>query len=170
MASNVKDYLLPSSGPIPNNPRLPLLVYPQAFPGCTSTEIRNHFHAHNWGKSWVNGVFSYHHFHSNSHEVLGCFAGSATVQFGGEDGPRIDMKAGDAVLIPAGVGHKNLRSTPDFGVVGAYPPGTTHDLCVGQGDPDKARASIAAVPIPDTDPVLGTSGGILTHWPLPDQP
>lgn len=97
--------------------------------------------------------------------MLGCFAGEATVQFGGEDGPQISISAGDAVLIPAGVGHKRLNSTPDFGVVGAYPAGSQHDLCTGEGDPDILIRNIASVARPDCDPITGQNGAMQEHWP-----
>lgn len=161
----IKDYLLPPSGPIPNNSRFPLLVYASAFPvNVTSSRIRDHFHANHWGNSWVNGVFSYHHFHSNAHEVLGCFSGEATIRFGGEDGPAITLTAGDAVLIPAGVGHKKLTATSSFGVVGAYPAGSHHDLCTGEGDPDTTAKTIASIPPPSLDPLTGKSGGVCELW------
>ena len=59
---------------------------------------------------------------------------------------RFRVKAGDAVLIPAGVGHKRLSSSHDLLVIGAYPGGQWADL-MREGAEDKAgiRARIAAV-------------------------
>ena len=66
--------------------------------------------------------------HSSSHEVLGCYRGSAGVLLGREQGELLTLEAGDAVLIPAGVGYFNKRSSSDFGVVGAYPRGIDWDM------------------------------------------
>ncbi len=124
---------LPDDGSIPNNPELPLLIYSDAFDLSGDSRrdaslILEVFHRNNWGNSWVNGVFGYHHYHAEAHEVLGCFSGSATVLFGGEQGVEVEVKAGAVVVIPSGVGHKKLRGSSDFGVVGAYPPGPSPDM------------------------------------------
>nr|WP_240795509.1 cupin domain-containing protein [Aquibacillus halophilus] len=67
------------------------------------------FRTNNWKNSWTGGVFSYHHFHSNSHEVLGVISGQAKIMFGGNHGLSLNIYAGDAVVIPAGVGHKHIE-------------------------------------------------------------
>jgi uncharacterized protein YjlB len=164
--SECRAILLQPRGGIPNHPEYPLLVYPGAFPDDVSAEeIRNRFHENEWGKSWINGVFSYHHFHSNAHEVLGCFSGNATVQFGGEGGPEIEIPPGAVVVIPAGVGHRKVRSSVDFGVVGAYPPGESCDVCGDEGESaDSLVCRIASVPLPPTDPVSGRDGALFDHW------
>jgi uncharacterized protein YjlB len=163
-------HLLGPSGSIPNHPTFPLLVYPGAFPpGATPESIRELFASHLWGDSWVNGVFSYHHFHSCAHEVLGCFAGEARVQFGGPGGPEVEIRSGDAVVIPAGVGHRNLGSSRDFAVVGAYPPGEDRDVCSGgEFSEEEARQRIASVPLPPADPIAGTEGPLFSHWLPPE--
>ena len=91
-----------------------------------------------WGGSWRNGIFPFHHYHSTSHEVLGIARGSARVRFGGEKGQTVEVAAGDVVVIPAGVGHKNEGSSPDLLVIGAYPEGRDYDLC--RGEPGRAAA------------------------------
>ena len=75
------------------------------------------------------------------------------------------MKAGDAVLIPAGVGHKRLSASHDLLVIGAYPGGQWADL-MREGAEDKAgiRARIAAVPLPPADPVGGHDGAVMKLW------
>lgn len=57
------------------------------------------------------------------------------------------------ILIPAGVAHKNLENQ-DFAVVGAYPKGRSYDMNTGKSKerPD-ADINIAAVPIPEADPL-----------------
>ena len=55
--------------------------------------------------------------------LLGVYSGTARVQLGGEGGMTHTIHPGDVIIIPAGVAHKNLGDSPDFGVVGAYPAG-----------------------------------------------
>ncbi len=163
---NIESQLLCEADGVPNNPKLPLLVYSDAFPdGVDSSDIESCFSRNGWQGIWVNGVFSYHHFHSNAHEVLGCFSGSAQVQFGGASGPVLSITAGEAVLIPAGVGHCKIESSPDFGVVGAYPPGPANDL-YQESEPNLENLieNIGSVPIPEIDPVFGKTGPMLEHW------
>jgi uncharacterized protein YjlB len=81
--------------------------------------MEERFLANHWTNSWRNGIYTFHHFHSTSHEVLGIYRGSASVRLGGEHGQDLIVEAGDVVVIPAGVGHKNLGATRQFGVVGA---------------------------------------------------
>ncbi|MBX6321926.1 MAG: cupin domain-containing protein [Rhodospirillaceae bacterium] len=154
-------------GRIPNNPRLPLLVYPGVLPrqGDVAAACERLFQANGWGGGWRDGIFPYHHFHSTAHEVLGIVRGSARVLFGGQSGVAVDVEAGDVVVIPAGVGHKRLAASPDLLVVGAYPHGQPVDLCKGEaGAADRVRAAIARVPVPPADPVHGPDGPLVRHW------
>ena len=113
----------------------------------------------------MNGVFSYHHYHATAHEVLGCFSGSARVLFGGEEGVEIEVKAGAAVVIPAGVGHKNIGCSSDFGVVGAYPPAQGPDMKYGEpNERPRCFGEIARVASPEMDPVCGTGGPLCREW------
>ena len=80
-------------------------------------------------------------------------------------GAVVDLNAGDAVVIPAGVAHKGEAASPDLLIVGAYPGGRGPDLRVaGKGDRGQALANIAAVSLPATDPVGGSSGPIIERW------
>jgi uncharacterized protein YjlB len=152
-------------GHIPNN-RLPLLLYRDVLPtGITADDLQNEFAKNRWTNSWDNGIYSFHHYHSTSHEVLGIYKGNAQLQLGGEKGKKISVKAGDVIVIPAGVGHKNLGSSDDFGVVGAYPDGRTWDVLKGEpGERPSADKNIAALAIPDFDPLLGKSDGLRKMW------
>ena len=160
-----QSFFFKDDGKIPNS-QLPVLLYKNAFEtGPTASKLQKHFASNNWTNSWDNGVYSFHHYHSTSHEVLGIYAGSAMLHLGGEKGEKIEVEAGDIIIIPAGVGHKNLTSSDDFGVVGAYPDGRNWDLLKGEpGERPKADKTIAALPIPDTDPLLGKSGGLKNIW------
>jgi len=154
-------------GSIPNS-ALPLLVYRQAFvlgASDLAATIEEHFARHDWTGSWRASVFPFHHYHSKTHEVLAVYRGTATLQFGGEKGRKFVVKPGDVVVIPAGVGHKRVESGPDFSVVGAYPGGRIWDLLRGLPDErPRADRNIAAVPLPDNDPIAGPGGPLKQIW------
>ena len=77
------------------------------------------------------------------------------------------LQPGDVVVIPAGVGHKNLDASRDLLVVGAYPPGQDWDLCRGATDERPwALGNIAKVPLPTTDPIYGEQGLLLAYWAM----
>jgi uncharacterized protein YjlB len=154
-------------GVIPNN-RHPLLLYRGVIDlrsADPASQIQKHFAANSWTNSWRNGIYPFHHYHSTSHEVLGVYRGSATVRLGGEQGRDFTVQAGDVIVIPAGVGHKNLGGSDDFGVVGAYPDGRQWDLLTGRpGERPKADQNIAALPVPGNDPVYGLNGPLRKIW------
>ena len=54
----------------------------------------------------------------SAHEVLCVVGGNASIAFGGPEGEKIEVEAGDVVVIPAGVGHCNAGSSGDFTVIG----------------------------------------------------
>ena len=91
-------YRLADDGRIPNNPTLPLLVYravlrhrgEDAAEECESLFARN-----GWCGGWHNGIYAYHHYHPNAHEVLGIVRGAARVRFGGDRGPLLSLDTGD---------------------------------------------------------------------------
>lgn len=153
-------------GKIPNS-KFPLILYRNAFQDRGNRGalwLEKTFASNNWTNSWRNGIYSFHHYHSTSHEVLGVDAGQALVQLGGEAGEKVNIKAGDIIVIPAGVGHKNLGGK-GLGVVGAYPDGRSWDL--NRGLPEerpKADENIAALPIPSADPLLGSKDGLKKIW------
>lgn len=163
-----ESYLFADDGDIPNN-RNPLIVYQGAIdPGAGDPAVafEELFHANGWGRSWRSVVFPFHHYHSNTHEALGIAHGEVTLRMGGEAGGRtIVARAGDALLIPAGVGHKRVSPTDGLMVVGAYPPGPPYDLLrEGAGDKAAIRDRVAAVPLPPTDPIGGKDGPVFQIW------
>lgn len=153
-------------GVFPNS-RFPLLLYRSALtPDEASPEaMESLFAACGWPPAWRASVFTYHHYHSTAHEVLGVASGSARLMLGGPKGREFEVQPGDVIVIPAGVGHRRLSSSADFLVVGGYPPGQDWDLLRGEpGDRPKADANIAAVAMPVTDPVTGRPDPLADLW------
>ena len=164
---SVEQHLFADDGIVPNNPRLPLIVYravldtgPGAAAACEAL-----FAANGWSGGWRGGVYPYHHYHSTAHEALGIVAGSAQVRLGGEGGAVVALHAGDVVVIPAGVAHKGEATSLDLLIVGAYPEGRGPDMRVpGKGDRERALANIERVPTPAADPVRGAVGPLVERW------
>jgi uncharacterized protein YjlB len=159
--------LLKDAVTIPNS-RLPVMIYQAALDlpkDDPAAAIEALIHANQWGNDWRNGIYTYHHYHSTAHEALLVFSGSAKVQLGGESGVIETIGAGDVIIIPAGVGHKNLGSSSDFHLVGAYPPQQNVDMKYGKpGERPRVDENIARVALPATDPVFGKTGPLLDHW------
>jgi uncharacterized protein YjlB len=167
--ASIETHLFTTDGLIPNNRKLPLILYRQALrledmDGEPETAFEGLFKSNDWEDAWVNGIYDYHHYHSTAHEVLGIAKGSARVQFGGPHGLVVEIAAGDAVVIPAGVGHCLLKGK-NLVVVGAYPQGQNWDLCSEtEADCAKAIENIPWVPLPQYDPVLGATGPLTICW------
>ena len=159
---------LPAAGDIPNHPRWPLLVYPGAVAisgNDPAAAFEALFTKNGWPAAWRNGVFPFHHYHSNSHEVLGVYEGEVTVQFGGDAGVSVTAKPGDVIVLPAGIGHKRIAARGSLGVVGAYPEGAHPDTCIpASTNAESAAAAVARVPLPACDPVFGANGPLFKHW------
>ncbi|WP_188823459.1 cupin domain-containing protein [Brucella endophytica] len=150
-------YLFEASDEIPNNSRLPVLYYrggvkPQ---GDAASHIEALFLRNGWTGTWRNGVFSYHHYHTEGHEVLGVASGWARLLIGGRGGKEMKVQAGDIIILPAGTGHCSVEAGDDFLVVGAYPPGQ-------RAEQDLAK--IARLPLPSSDPLQGENGPLVTIW------
>ena len=151
-------------GAIPNSP-LPALVYHGVEAATRAADCEALFGANGWGGHWRSGILYEHHFHSTAHEALGIVAGRASVMLGGPGGERFEIGAGDVLVLPAGTGHCRLESSGDLLVVGAYPPGQAWDMRYGDpGEHDEVLANIAAVALPQTDPVLGADGPLVELW------
>lgn len=152
---------------VPNNP-LPLIIYPRAVPAEVEDIagwFEETFAAHYWTPRWRYPIFPYTHYHPNTHELLGVAAGWAEVLFGGDNGRLVTLRAGDAVLIPAGVGHKQIAASDDFLCVGAYPqamqPETLRD---DKSVLAQSQEKIRHVPLPQEDPLTGGEGAVTDFW------
>ena len=173
MSSNLKDsprviaHHLAASGSIPNNPRWPLLVYPGAIASGADVAraFEELFERNGWPAAWRNGIYPFHHFHCDAHEALGVYSGEVTAQFGGDDGIVITARPGDAIVLPAGTGHKKLSSRGALGIVGAYPAGQHPDMCTPlTSNLKRSSDAVARVALPQRDPVHGEGGPLFTHW------
>lgn len=154
-------------GLVPNNP-MPFLVYKRAIDvanGQAEKTIEQLFGANGWGAMWRNGVYDYLHYHATVHEALGVARGNAVVRFGGDRGTDLAIAAGDVAVLPAGTGHQCLYASPDFCVVGAYPPGPPMQITRPTlGNYNDALKTIPEVKLPKTDPVCGADGPLLRLW------
>ncbi|ANL69337.1 cupin 2 domain-containing protein (plasmid) [Rhizobium phaseoli] len=163
---HVETIIFEPSDWVPNNQRLPVLLYKGLLDDDRRCDFEGRFAEGGWTDIWANGVFDYQHYHAGAHEVLGVARGSATLLIGGSGGQAIEVTAGDCLVLPAGTGHQNLGCTPDFQVVGAYPKGQQADIQTSAAS-NEMLAKIASVPIPHSDPVQGPSGFLTKTWREP---
>jgi hypothetical protein len=109
--ATVVAHLLAPSGAIPNHPRWPLLIIRRRWPNPTPEDFEALFTRNGWPAAWRNGVFPFHHYHSNAHEGSGRLRGEVTVQFGGEGGVEVAARPGDVIVLPpAPDTRKSLRA------------------------------------------------------------
>jgi len=158
---------LKDDGIFPNS-ELPVLLYKQAFQIPVlfgGIAVRNVFRRNGWTNNWRHGIYTFNHYHSTAHEVLGVIKGSAHVQLGGSHGTDVLLAKGDVLVIPAGVAHKNNSEEKALICIGGYPNGRNFDINKGMaGERPRADRQIADVPIPDTDPVTGLQEGLPSIW------
>lgn len=149
------------------NVALPVLLYRDAAPVAAEERARRMevlFRTNGWPPLWRNGVFRFHHYHSNAHEVLGFANGSARLILGGPKGREVAVEAGDVATLPAGTGHFLIEAARDFLVVGAYPPEQRdYDLCRAAAT-EAAAAGMATLGFPPADPVAGPGGPLPEIW------
>ncbi|CAE7027348.1 hypothetical protein PTT_04954 [Pyrenophora teres f. teres 0-1] len=161
-------HYIPSHAHIPNTtPHAhPLLIYHSAFPSSTPpTVLESHLPKNFLKPQWRYTMYQTTHYHSTTHEVLCVFSGRARLLFGGEANPgkvEEEFKAGDAIVVPAGVGHRLLEDLEGgFEMVGAYPEGCSWDMCYGKaGEEEKAR-KVGKVGWLKRDPLYGDDGPVL---------
>ncbi|MGH7031259.1 MAG: hypothetical protein ACREEZ_12620, partial [Stellaceae bacterium] len=91
-ALTIEEHLFADDGRVPNNPRLPLVVYRGALATGTGAPAacEARFAANGWSGGWRAGIYAHHHYHSTAHEALGIVAGSARVRLGGEGGEVVE--------------------------------------------------------------------------------
>jgi uncharacterized protein YjlB len=150
---------------VPNS-TLPVLLYRAILLPHTANKakiFRDRFRGAGWKGLWTDTIYDYTHFHSNAHEVLGIADGRVTLRLGGEEGSLLRLKAGDMLVLPAGIGHRRVGADDGLKVIGAYPR--------GQSDYDMKRhgRAIPRVGLPATDPFYGTDGPLINAWQSVDR-
>jgi uncharacterized protein YjlB len=167
--AHTRSFVCESDGAFPNNPMLPVVLYQAAVRlpqrGDPASVLEQLFSLHGWSGSWRDTVYDYAHYHSNAHEVLGCYRGTAQLEIGGRNALRIQLSSGDVIALPAGVAHRKISGSQDFHVVGAYAGGRDYDMCRGGADElERTRATIRSLPMPEHDPVYGHDGPVMKLW------
>lgn len=164
-----KIFAIKENKPFPNN-FLPVIYYPEALKELTEEKdngdsVKAYLEKNGYSNSWINGILAQHHFHSNTHEVLVCLSGMATVQLGGPDAESYPFHQGDVLLLPAGTAHKKIDASSDFQIVGAYPNGLDYDMQMGNTEEYAAiKERVSKVIQPEMDPVEGNQGPVFEYW------
>ena len=168
MPDSIVHFLCAENGTFPNNSILELCLFKQVFPHDAvhlPELIETRFKKNQWLPAWRNGLYPFHHYHSTAHEALGVYSGWVEACFGGPQGTIVRAAAGDVIIIPAGVAHKNIEQSPDFSVVGAYPTGQKWNMKYGRPDErPQADRDILQVVLPAADPVHGPGGPLMQLW------
>jgi uncharacterized protein YjlB len=163
----IQKFYLKDDGIFPNS-ALPVLFYPGVLllPGLFPVgEVKDIFNHNDWKNTWQAGIYTFHHYHSNTHEVMGVVRGETMIELGGDNGVRLKIQKGDVIVLPAGTAHKNLGDENGVVCIGAYPKGKEYDMCYGkESERPAAVDNIRKVKIPDYDPVFGSGGGVLNYW------
>jgi uncharacterized protein YjlB len=150
-------------GMLPNS-RFPLLVHRGGVPGGGAEAVIARFRSNGWLNNWrYPGIYTYRHFHSTTHECLGCAAGWMEIEIFGEGGSQVRVEAGDVIVMPAGVSHMMTGQSDDLLMVGGYPDGRDWDNCQQEHFNEELRRAAAkrimSLPIPTMDPVTGQPMG-----------
>ena len=156
---NTEAYTSKPEGRIPNS-RFPLLIHRGAVPGGGVDAVKATFQKNGWSNNWeYPGIYTYGHFHSTTHECLGCAAGWMSFRLSVEGWTDVRLEMGDVIVMPAGVSHMMTGGSDDIMMVGGYADGREWDNMqeahLDDGLFYAAAKRIMMLPIPAKDPVTG---------------
>ena len=77
------------------------------------------------------------------------------MRLGGDDRRLLRLRAGDLLVIPAGVGHRRVSKDDGLRVIGGYPRGQSHFNMKRKG------RVVPNVTVPTTDPFYGEDGPLM---------
>ena len=151
------------------NSILPVVVYKAVVNESDSMLLADYFQStfrgNGWKNSWRNGLYTFHHYHSKTHEALAIYRGWVEVQLGGPTGDVVKLQQGDVAIIPAGVAHKNIKQSSDFSILGAYPEPLYPDMMYGKAEElASAKYNISQVPLPKKDPLFSKEETLIKLW------
>ncbi len=152
-------------GRVPNS-RFPVLIHRSAVPDGGEEPVRDRCRENGWLNNWFYpGIYEYAHFHSTTHECLGCCSGWMDIVVFGKGGDKIRLNAGDILVMPAGVSHEMVGHSDDVMMTGGYPDGRDWDNVqeefLSEQDYRAAAKRIMMLPIPSLDPATGAP---LQEW------
>ncbi len=166
---HITHFVLKKNKNFPNS-KQPVLIYRNGLhlpdqKNKSAVIAQKLFNSNGWSNSWKNGIYDFHHYHSNVHECMAVCMGWANVILGGPNGKRIKLKKGDIIILPAGISHKCTKMSEDFLCVGAYPEGKDYDINTGTPkEYKKAIKNISGISVPKHDPLFGKQGFLKTYW------
>jgi uncharacterized protein YjlB len=164
--SEPEELHLSRNGWVPNNERLPVLIYRNVIvpvPKRVVSTFEDRFRQNWWMPQSRNSIYDFHHYHSTAHEALGFARGHARLMLGGEGGQEVTLRAGDVLVLPVGTGHCKLEASPDFLVVGAYPQDMDWDICKTSPTAEMLDR-MRHLKFPSFDPVTGKEGSLPRIW------
>ena len=183
--SGPETYTLAPTPHVPNSP-YPVLVYRAAIPAAARSvaAVKALIEPHAWlhGGTWK--AIRTIHFHSVTHECYAVLRGASVLLLGrgpldpersggsgDEDTPfgvEVEVRAGDVVVVPAGVSHASLSDDGAYEYAGLYPKGSPrwdNNWCKAGPEETAEKAKTArAVPVPECDPVFGEGGPLVKIW------
>jgi uncharacterized protein YjlB len=165
--TKIHQYIVVDNGEFPNS-ILPVVLYRQALHlpmFFASQSVKDLLLENGWGNNWRGGIFTYHHYHSNTHEVLAVIKGKTRLVLGGDGGEIVKIEKGDVIIIPAGVAHRNIGEETAVTCIAGYPGGTNYDMQLGRpGERPAADKRIEDLAFPSSGPVQGIKDPLLDIW------
>ena len=155
-------------GSIPNNPRLPFLVYRGAI-DLTGTpnrrSDREDLRPSRLGRDVAQRHLSLRALSFDDPRGARHRARPRQGAVRRQRGRGCSTSAGDVVVLPAGTGHQCLWAAPELWSSAPIRKSGKYDLCRGsKAEHANAVDTIPSVPLPDTDPVFGEDGPLTKLW------